>query len=123
MRPFYALFVLLGLVFLAAPVSASAVPLTGDGSCMGEACEAINRVCQKVGGASCVGMDTASDDSCMGAVCDAINRVCHCLGLAGTVTAEPVVVVAPPAPQGPSCINCDAFNRVCQRLFHVNCLG
>ncbi|MHB1261397.1 MAG: hypothetical protein ACYC2H_06745 [Thermoplasmatota archaeon] len=79
MRPLYALVATLGLVFLAAPVSANAPT---DASCAGEACDLINRVCQKVGGGSCVGAVSSSEDlpvdgRCVGLPCDVINAVCR----------------------------------------------
>ena len=78
MRPLYALVATLGLVFLAAPVSALTSVSTGAASgCAGEVCDAINRVCQRVGGASCVGQAETAEIHCMGEACDAINLVCY----------------------------------------------
>lgn len=78
MRPLYALAATFGLVFLAAPVSALATASAPATDCMGAACDAINRVCDRAFGANCVGQTESLvvAERCMGPVCDAVNAVC-----------------------------------------------
>ena len=82
MRPLYALVSTLGLVFLAAPVSASAADLPASSQdCAPEPCGTINTVCWKAFHVNCVRSADPSlasgEARCMGPVCEAINTVCY----------------------------------------------
>jgi hypothetical protein len=83
MRPLYALVASLGLVLLAAPVSASAPTAATDqdpSRCAPEPCGTINVACQKLFHGDCVGAEAkVADARCMGPVCDAVNAVCYTL--------------------------------------------
>lgn len=81
MRPLYALVASLGLVFLAAPVSASTATSAPD--CAPDPCGTINAACQKLFDVNCVGLASqesavaADGPHCMGLPCDVINAVCY----------------------------------------------
>lgn len=82
MRPLYALVATLGLVFLAAPVSASTAT---SADCAPDPCGTINAACRKLFDVNCVGMAStesemaAAGPHCMGLPCDVINAVCYTL--------------------------------------------
>ena len=133
MRPLDALVATLGLVLLAAPVSASAGPSgvpSADPDCSGGICDTINRLC---GG--CIPSDqptmTTEGERCMPSPCEAINRVCRkafdvdCVALTtetATLDAEPVAV---PAGAEARCMGlpCDVINAVCWVALKTWCVG
>jgi hypothetical protein len=86
MRPLYTVVATLGLVLLAAPVSASTLDAPSAASdCAPDPCGTINSVCQKVFHISCVGLSSADSEvaagvqgpHCVGLPCDVINAVCY----------------------------------------------
>ena len=79
MRSDIALLSIASLLALSLP-AVSAAPTPEPAACAGEVCDAINAVCERAFGASCVGLAAAEDSGepvrCMGVVCKTINQVC-----------------------------------------------